>query len=75
MLRFLAMRIASAIPLLFILSLVTFAIIQAPPGDYGDYIRSQAINQGGASYEEAEARGPHSSPCSRRRRRHHWYET
>ena len=55
MLRFLAMRIASAIPLLFILSLVTFAIIQAPPGDYGDYIRSQAINQGGASYEEAEA--------------------
>lgn len=55
MLRFLAMRIAAAIPLLFILSLVTFAIIQAPPGDYGDYIRSQAINQGGASYEEAEA--------------------
>lgn len=55
MLRFLAMRIASAIPLLFILSIVTFAIIQAPPGDYGDYIRSQAINQGGASYEEAEA--------------------
>ena len=55
MLRFLAMRIASAIPLLFILSVVTFAIIQAPPGDYGDYIRSQAINQGGASYEEAEA--------------------
>lgn len=55
MLRFLAMRIAAAIPLLFVLSLVTFAIIQAPPGDYGDYIRSQAINQGGASYEQAEA--------------------
>ena len=31
MLRFLAMRIASAVPLLFILSIVTFAIIQAPP--------------------------------------------
>ncbi|MER9337811.1 ABC transporter permease [Mesorhizobium sp. M0293] len=55
MLRFLTMRIAAAIPLLFILSVVTFAIIQAPPGDYGDYIRTQAINQGGASYEEAEA--------------------
>ena len=55
MFRFLLVRIASAIPLLFILSVVTFAIIQAPPGDYGDYIRSQAINQGGASYEEAEA--------------------
>ncbi|GLS32480.1 peptide/nickel transport system permease protein [Mesorhizobium albiziae] len=55
MLKFLAMRVASAIPLLFVLSLVTFTIIQAPPGDYADYIRSQAINQGGASYEEAEA--------------------
>ena len=53
--RFLLMRIASAIPLLLVLSVVTFAIIQAPPGDYSDYIRSQAINQGGASYEEAEA--------------------
>ena len=55
MLRFLAMRIAAAIPLLLILSVVTFAIIQAPPGDYSDYIRSQAINQGGASFEEADA--------------------
>ncbi|RUY37110.1 ABC transporter permease, partial [Mesorhizobium sp. M7A.F.Ca.US.001.01.1.1] len=48
MLRFLLTRIASAIPVLAILSLATFAIIQAPPGDYADYIRSQAINQGGA---------------------------
>ncbi|UCI25412.1 ABC transporter permease [Mesorhizobium sp. B2-8-5] len=55
MLRFLLMRIASALPVLAILSLVTFAIIQAPPGDYADYIRSQLINQGGASYAEAEA--------------------
>ena len=55
MLRFLAMRIASAIPVLVILSLVTFAIIQAPPGDYADYIRSQLINQGGASFAEADA--------------------
>ncbi|TIW92470.1 MAG: ABC transporter permease, partial [Mesorhizobium sp.] len=55
MLRFLLTRIASAIPVLAILSLVTFAIIQAPPGDYADYIRSQAINQGGASFAEADA--------------------
>jgi peptide/nickel transport system permease protein len=48
-------RIASAIPVLVILSLVTFAIIQAPPGDYADYIRSQLINQGGASFAEADA--------------------
>lgn len=55
MLSFFVRRIASAIPLLLILSVVTFAIIQAPPGDYGDYIQSQAINRGGVSQEEAQA--------------------
>lgn len=55
MFRFLLIRIASAIPVLLILSVVTFAIIQAPPGDYSDFIRSQLINQGGASFEEADA--------------------
>ena len=54
MLRFLTMRVLGAIPLLFLLSLVTFAIIQAPPGDYGDYIRAMAVNQGGATFEQAE---------------------
>lgn len=53
-LRFLIMRILAALPVLLILSVVTFAIIQAPPGDYGDYIRSMLINQGGATAEEAE---------------------
>jgi peptide/nickel transport system permease protein len=38
-----------------VLSVATFAIIQAPPGDYGDYIRSQAINMSGASEEAATA--------------------
>lgn len=55
MIRFLSVRIMSAIPVLFILSIATFAIIQAPPGNYSDYIRSQLINLGGASYEEADA--------------------
>ena len=54
LLRSLVMRILAAIPVLLILSVVTFAIIQAPPGDYGDYIRSMLINQGGATMEEAE---------------------
>ena len=54
MLRFLVIRVLGAIPLLFLLSVVTFAIIPAPPGDYGDYIRSMLINQGGATMEEAE---------------------
>jgi peptide/nickel transport system permease protein len=55
MFRFLLVRIASALPVLLILSVATFAIIQAPPGDYSDYIRSQLINQGGASFAAADA--------------------
>jgi len=54
MLRFLTFRILGAIPLLFLLSIVTFAIIQAPPGDYADYIRSMLINQGGVRPDLAE---------------------
>ncbi|MET3898701.1 peptide/nickel transport system permease protein [Devosia sp. UYZn731] len=54
MLRFLTMRILSAIPLLLLLSVVTFTIIQAPPGDYGDYIKSMLMNQGGVPAEQAE---------------------
>ncbi|WP_417307866.1 ABC transporter permease [Devosia sp.] len=54
MFRFLATRILGAIPLLLLLSVVTFAIIQAPPGDYGDYIRSMLINQGGVAADQAE---------------------
>ncbi|WP_374621800.1 ABC transporter permease [Devosia sp.] len=54
MLRFLVMRVLAALPILLVLSVVTFAIIQAPPGDYGDYIRSMLMNQGGATAEEAE---------------------
>jgi peptide/nickel transport system permease protein len=53
-LRFLIMRLLAAVPVLLILSVVTFAIIQAPPGDYGDYIRTMLMNQGGATAEEAE---------------------
>src|SRR5690606_19721742 len=55
MLRFLVFRILGAIPLLILLSIVTFAIIQAPPGDYADYIRSMLINQGGVRPDLAEA--------------------
>jgi peptide/nickel transport system permease protein len=54
MIRFLITRILSAIPVLFVLSVVTFVIIVAPPGDYGDYIKSMLMSQGGASSEEAQ---------------------
>jgi peptide/nickel transport system permease protein len=39
MLRFLTVRILQSIPVLLVMSIITFAIIQAPPGDYGDFIR------------------------------------
>ena len=48
------MRVGGAIPLLLLLSIVTFAIIQAPPGDYADYIKSMLINQGGVPPADAE---------------------
>jgi len=54
MLRFLVTRVLSALPILLVLSVVTFMIIQAPPGDYADYIRSMLINQGGATPQQAE---------------------
>ncbi len=53
MLRFLMIRILQAIPVLLIMSVITFAIIQAPPGDYGDFIRTNMIVQGNATTEAA----------------------
>lgn len=55
MLRFVLFRILQAIPVLFVMSVITFAIIQAPPGDYGDFIKSNMISQGGASVAAATA--------------------
>jgi peptide/nickel transport system permease protein len=54
MLRFLAFRILSSIPILFVMSVITFVIVQAPPGDYADYIRSQLIFQGNATTAVAD---------------------
>ena len=54
MLRFLAVRLLQAIPVLLVMSIITFAIIQAPPGDYGDFIRTNMIVQGNASVEAAQ---------------------
>lgn len=55
MLRFVAFRVLQAIPVLIIMSMITFAIIQAPPGDYGDYVRSMMITQGNATIAAADA--------------------
>ena len=48
-------RILQAIPVLFIMSVITFVIIQAPPGDYGDFIRTNMMVQGNATAEAANA--------------------
>lgn len=55
MLRFIVFRILAAVPILVILSIITFMIIQAPPGDYADVIKMDAISRAGASEEAAEA--------------------
>ena len=54
MLRFLAIRIASAIPVLFVMSIITYGIIQAPPGDYADYVEGMLLYNN-ASQEVAHA--------------------
>ena len=55
MLRFLLIRVFQAVPVLLIMSMITFVIIQAPPGDYGDFIRTNMIVQGNATVEAASA--------------------
>ena len=55
MLRFLAIRLAQAVPVLIVMSIITFIIIQAPPGDYGDFIRTNMITQGNATMAAADA--------------------
>ena len=55
MLRFLGIRLLQAIPVLIVMSIITFAIIQAPPGDYGDFIKSNMKTQGNATEEAAQA--------------------
>jgi peptide/nickel transport system permease protein len=49
------MRLAQAIPVLIVMSIITFAIIQAPPGDYGDFIRQNMMLQGNATSSAANA--------------------
>jgi peptide/nickel transport system permease protein len=55
MLRFIATRILAALPVLLVLSVVTFAIIKAQPGDYADYLKSMLMSQGHVSDVDAQA--------------------
>ncbi len=53
MLRFLVIRVLQAVPVLFVMSIITFIVIQAPPGDYADFLRTNMITQGNATPEAA----------------------
>jgi peptide/nickel transport system permease protein len=53
MLRFLTQRISAAIVVLALLSMVTFAIIHARPGDYGDFVYSMLVARGTSTVEAA----------------------
>jgi len=55
MLRFLTYRILAAIPVLLVMSIVTFGIIHATPGDYADYVAQMLRVQGHASNDIAMA--------------------
>jgi peptide/nickel transport system permease protein len=55
MLGFLGVRLLQSVPVLIVMSFITFMIIQAPPGDYGDFIRTNMMVQGSASPEAATA--------------------
>jgi len=54
MFRFVATRILAAIPVLLILTVVTFGIIKAQPGDYADYLKSMLMSQGNVSDQDAQ---------------------
>ena len=53
MIRFLVRRLLSALGLVFVVSMVSFVLIKAPPGDYADYAATLAQSQGGMSYEQS----------------------
>jgi len=54
MLIYIFKRILAAIPLLAVLSLIAFILIQLPPGDYADQIKTQAMTMSGLSENEAQ---------------------
>ena len=53
MVRFIARRLTIMVPLLLMISVITFAVIQLPPGDYlTTYIA--ALRESGAELDDAE---------------------
>ena len=55
MFSYILKRCAAAVPLLLVLSFISFMLIQLPPGDYGDQIKNQAMTMSGLNEIDAEA--------------------
>ncbi len=55
MVNYILRRLAMAVVVLFIISIVSFIVIQLPPGDFAQVYKQRLINQAGMSPEEAEA--------------------
>jgi peptide/nickel transport system permease protein len=55
MLNYIARRLLFSVVVLIGISLVSFAIIQLPPGDFATLYKQRLINQAGMKAEEAEA--------------------
>src|SRR5215208_6703476 len=53
MLKFIVVRLLSAIPVLIGISLVSFIIIQLPPGDFASSLKTNQVNNG-VSEQEAD---------------------
>ena len=56
MLNYILRRLVYALITLTAISMISFAIIQLPPGDFVDVYKQQLINQGGMQADEAEQR-------------------
>jgi peptide/nickel transport system permease protein len=51
---FLVRRLLSALGLILAVSMISFVLIQAPPGDYGSTLKATAMSRGGMSEVDAE---------------------
>ena len=47
MLAYIARRLLAMIPLMILVSIITFIIIQLPPGDFFDSLRAEMAETGG----------------------------
>jgi len=54
MLSYIGRRVLYAVPLLILISFVSFLVISLPPGDFMTTLQNELMNQGGLSREEAQ---------------------